>query len=154
MLESPYKEVAQSFEEINQANQFTLDLPFLRYDTKNIEDEFDYPDRSWWSWAYRFSTQFGWSLEYIAEIDVIEAFCMYQEHLISDFQDKEWEWMLSERYVGYDTATKKSKIIPMPKPNWMLGKKPKEIKPVKIRKDMLPSGVVVSFRNAKPVPSP
>lgn len=100
-------------------------------------------DGSWYSWANLFANKFGWSLEYIAELDIDDAISLIQEILYSDQLEKEWEWGLSEKSVSYDKASGKGKFVPLKRPDWMV---PTEIqkpaKSVKILKSMLPVGVV------------
>jgi len=148
----PYKEVVEAFEEISKANQINIDLPFMRTPVGKHEKEgYEYDYRSWWSWAFLFANRIGWSIEYIANLNVPDALYLYQEHLIKEYREQDWDWTLSERFVGYDTMTKKAKINALPKPAWMLAKPIKPVKPTKIPKFMMPSGIIVSWKDyAKP----
>lgn len=147
MLDLPYKEVLDAFNEIAKINVITLDLPFMRIPVKEgrIEDTgYEYDYRSWWSWANIFSKQYGWSLEYIADLNVNDGLYLYQEYLIDKYHERDWQWILSERYVGWDEHTNSSKLNPYPKPDWMRPKM-KPIKPVKIPTEMMPVGVIKSW---------
>lgn len=147
MLELPYKEVLDAFNEIAKINVITLDLPFMRIPVKEgrIEDTgYEYDYRSWWSWANIFSKQYGWSLEYIADLNVNDGLCLYQEYLIDKYHERDFQWTLSERYVGWDEYTQKSKLNPYPKPDWMKPK-PKPIKKIKMPIEMMPIGTVISW---------
>lgn len=149
-----YKDISNLLISIEDVNKKHIDLPFLLYSgEKREKGTIEYEGRSWWLWAFRFAERFHWSLEYIANLTVEDAMKLYQEYLIDEYENMSWQWMLSERFIGYDTATKKSKAIPLSKPQWMMGK-PKEVKKVKIRKDMLPVGKVITYNDfIKPTPS-
>ena len=149
MLDLPYKEVLDAFNEIAKINVITMELPFMRIPVKEgkIEDTgYEYDYRSWWSWANIFSKQYGWSLEYIADLNVNDGLCLYQEYLIDKYHDRDWQWMLSERYVGWDEIRNTSKINPYPKPEWMKAQV-KPVKPVQIPIEMMPVGVIVSWKD-------
>jgi hypothetical protein len=149
MLDVPYREVLDAFNEIAKTNVITMELPFMRISSKRekLEDTgYEYDFRSWWSWANIFSTKYGWSLEYIAEMNVSDGLCLYQEYLIDKWHEREWEWMLSDHYSSYDEHTNTAKPNPYPKPEWMQPKI-KEIKPTKIPIELLPIGAVVSWKD-------
>jgi len=146
MLDLPYKEVLTVFNEINKINVINIDLPFMRMPVREkIEDTgYEYDYRSWWSWANIFSHRFGWSIEYTADLNVKDGLCLYQEYLIDKYHERDWQWMLSERYVGYDATTQQTKINPYPKPDWMKTKIT-PIKSIKIPIEMMPVGVIKSW---------
>jgi len=147
MLDLPYKEVLDAFNEIAKINVITMELPFMRIPVKEgkIEDTgYEYDYRSWWSWANIFSKQYGWSLEYIADLNVNDGLCLYQEYLIDKYHDRDWQWILSERYVGWDEHTNSSKLNPYPKPDWMK-QKSKPIKEIKLPIEMIPVGNVIHW---------
>ena len=151
MLELPYREVLTAFNEIAKINIVDVDLPFMRIPVREKPEDtgYEYDNRSWWSWANIFSTKYGWSLEYIADLNVNDGLCLYQEYLIDKYKDKEWQWMLSERYVGFDKVTNEAKINPYPKPDWMQAKI-RPIKPVKLPIKMIPSGIVKTWKDFVP----
>ena len=151
MLELPYREVLTAFNEIAKINVIDIDLPFMRIPVREkIEDTgYEYDYRSWWSWANIFSKQFGWSLEYIADLNVNDGLCLYQEYLIDKYHERDWQWMLSERYVGYDEHTNSSKINAYPKPDW-IQPKVKPVKPTKIPIDLLPVGIIKTWKDFVP----
>lgn len=148
MSELPYREVLTAFNEISKINVITIDLPFMKMPVGDKQEDtgIEYDNRSWWSWANIFSRQYGWSLEYIADLNVVDGLCLYQEYLIDKYYEKDWQWVLSERFVGYDIHTHEAKTNPYPKPEWMKPKV-KEIKPVKLPIAMMPVGAVKSWRD-------
>jgi len=53
---------------------------------------------------------------------------------------------LSEKSVEYVPSTKKSKFVPLSRPEWMQAvAKPKKIVKTKILKSMMPAGLVVNL---------
>jgi hypothetical protein len=102
----------------------------------------DYPNRSWWSLCRLLTKEFGWSVEYVENLDVATAMHIIQEVLIEEQLDKEWQWLLSERAVKYNEGTKKYEPNPLPRPNWMRPI-PKQPKKIMIRKDMMPVGIII-----------
>lgn len=141
-----WREVSKALVELITVNHIELELPFLKFPHK--EDKrlsWDYEGRNWWSFAQTFAKAFGWTLEYIANLDVVEAMHLFEEIIVEDQLDKEWQWLLSERAVKYNESTKKYEPNPLPRPNWMQDI-PMEAKKIKIRKDFLPVGAVIRAR--------
>ena len=103
-------------------------------------------DSSWYSWASMLVAEYGWDLEYVAELDIDDAISLIQEVLYSDQIQKEWEWMLSERAIQYDKSGK-GKFKPLDRPKWLLPVKEevKELPKVKILKSMIPPGIIVRW---------
>ena len=108
------------------------------------EKSFLINDSSWYSWANMLAKEYGWSIEYVAELDIEDAISLIQEILYSDQLQKEWEWALSENAIQYDKDGK-GKYKPLAKPKWMLPRKEetRELPKVKILKSMLPFGIVM-----------
>lgn len=149
VMELPWYEIAILHQEIVVANDTKLDLPLLRSTaTKKEENAWDYPRRSWFSWADLFASSYGWSLEYIANLDVEDALPLCQELLVREQHEKEWEWGMTELAYKYDPTTKTSSLQPLPRPDWMRPKKSDRI--VKIPKSMLPAGVIVAGEERPP----
>lgn len=116
--------------------------------TQRQEDAWNYRGRSWYAWAHMIASCYGYSLEYIAEMDFEDAIGLIQEILIAAQLDKEWQWSMSELAYSYDRITKTSKYNPLERPAWMkIVKEIKEPKKMKIPKEMLPVGNVVSMRD-------
>ena len=133
------------FYKVAELNTTAIFIPFMREKKDKTEKEkeeipWDYEGRSWYSWAHLFSKEYGWSLEYIAEMVVEDALCMLQELLTTDQLEKEFSWAMSEVAYAYNKNTKKSEYKALPRPNWMLPEV--EIQKIKIPRSMLPMGVV------------
>ncbi len=151
----PWSEVANAFNEIYSANNLDLShLAFTRADVKEDKKEaWDYPGRTWWTWAHNFAKEFGWDIPYIANLKVMDALSMLQEIFLDQYFTREWQWTLSEYSMKYNKDTKKSEPNPLPKPDWMKISSGKEAKPVdtiKIPKDMMPVGNIISHKTIKP----
>ena len=108
----------------------------------------EYRGRQWYFWLNTLASAYGWEIDYIAELDVDDAYALYQEIVVDEQLRREWEWGLSEIAYPYDKATKTNKFKEYPRPQWMQGQSQAVFKPaekVKIRKDFLPVGNVISF---------
>jgi hypothetical protein len=143
----PWKEVAAAYGVIVSMNFNIKLLPFMKAQKKRIEDErnvWDYPGRLWYSYSHKMLSEYNWKLSDVAELDVDDAFALIQEILVSEQLNREWEWTLSEKSVGYDEASKKSKFIELPRPDWMMPI-PKPPKKMKMPKFMMPKGNVIRF---------
>ena len=131
-----------------------LDLSILitgkKKKEKKIPDPWEYEERVVYTWLHMLAKSYGWTLEYISELDVDDAFALIQEISLEDQLEKEWQWGLSD--VGYEPekGSNKLRLRPLPRPQWMtqgnynFQKEIEKPKPkVRIRKDFVPPGVVV-----------
>lgn len=141
----PWTQTAKLITDTLEVNAITRILPFMRYPVKSKPAVYDYPGRTFYTYAHMLAKHYGWSLEDIATLDVDEALALIQEILIDINHRMEWEWDLSEKSTGYDEQTKKSKHIPFPLPDWMTPA-PTEPKKYRIPKALIPVGNVVSYR--------
>jgi len=140
-----WKDTVSIFTEVLLFSTPDLDIPLSNSNKNKIEKVvWDYPGRSWANWANMFAKSYGWTLEYIAELDVEEAFKLMQELLLDDQMDKEWSWALSEISYQYDEVTKKSTFKPLSRPYWMLPT-PEAPKKVKILSILMPVGNVIDL---------
>jgi hypothetical protein len=117
-------------------------IPLLNDSPKDGKPvDWDYDGRSWPYWSHLISKAYGWTLEYIGELDVNEALARVQEILTDDHLDREFVYSLSEIAYPYNKSTKKNHFKPMPRPYWM---KPavQQMKTERFRKDMLPVGMI------------
>ena len=118
----------------------------------NVKDKtavWDYDGRIWYIWAHNLASEYGWSLEYIAEMDVDYATALFEEIFVDEQLDREFHWMTSEIAYPYNPASKKGEFKPLPRPSWMMdeirilqrnnGEPPK----VKILKDHMPVGLII-----------
>ena len=144
--EMPWLDVAKDFVLVASLNTPKGQYPIFNQPKEQDISRVRYNNWLWFMWANVMMTQYGWDLEYVSNLDIDDAISLIQEIQISTQDEREWEWVLSEKSVGYDERTKKSKFVPYDKPKWM--QKPKEqIVPRKIKIDpkMLPSGLILRW---------
>jgi len=142
-----WMEVVTAFTSILLTNQIKLNLPFMRQGVEEDEEvPWDYEGRDWFVYANMFAKEYGWSLEYIGELEVEDAFSLFQEILVTRQLDNEWEWSLTDKTHTYNKATKNYDPVQFPRPIWMQ-KEPKEPKKVKIPKFLIPVGNVISYKD-------
>lgn len=125
--------------------EFSIDtsLPILKPSPKDSkEDNWDYPNRSWNFYSHILARSYGWTLDYIAELDVLEGLGHIQEVLTAEQIDREFIHSLSEIAYPYNKSTKKGEFKPLSRPYWMRPVS-KPVKKVRIRRDMLPVGYIV-----------
>jgi len=142
-----WMDVSDLYTRTSQANQPTLQFPILTTKTKDGDDlPWEYPGRTWLFWLNVFAKSYGWSEESIAALDIDTAIGLYQEVVVDEQMRDEWQWGLSEKSVEYVPSTKKSKFVPLSRPEWMQAvAKPKKIAKTMIRKDMLPAGNIINL---------
>jgi len=151
----PWWEIADAFSRASIVNLTTLQLPMLlkrevkKKDIKEVTYAWDYPERAWYFILHQFLYNYKWIPETVENLDVDDALALLQEINISDQLEKEFLYSLSEIAYPYDKARKLNVFKPMERPEWM-----KEFvkilppKKVKIRKDMMPVGLIIgSGRN-------
>lgn len=128
-----------------------LDLALLRQEESGETREvWEYEQRTWYLWSSMLARNFGWSLEYIAELDVDDALAYLQEFLVKEQLDKEFWYGLSELAYPYNEGTQKHEFKPLERPDWMQMKEiPQHLQPptVKIAKKYMPIGAVVKWDN-------
>ena len=137
-------DLAVAYVELNNLQVLSYDFPMLLVEvSKKDQEEWNYDGRSWFIWLNLLAKNYGWSVEYIEELDVDTAVALLHEINSDRFAEKEWEWGLSEFSYRYDSNTKTGRFIELPKPKWMtISTKPIEVPKTKIRKDFMPVGVV------------
>lgn len=146
-LELPWKMSVEAFQRVELANQPTKEIPLIVAKIKKDSPVFwHYTGRNWVLWADIFSSEYGWSLEYVAELEIDMAVGMMQEILVRRQLDKEFQWMLSDVAYPYNQATKKNEFHPMVRPEFM---KPTsdsiKIPKIRIRKDFMPVGNIIDL---------
>lgn len=138
-----------TIEEYNNAletNQPNKKFPILNSKEKAKKLPWEYPGRGWYFWLHLFASHYGWEESKVAILDINDAVALYQEILIKEQLDQEWDWGLSEIAYPYDKTTKKSKFQPLPRPDWMRGVVPGQkgvVVKTKMPKSMMPQGNVV-----------
>lgn len=141
----PWKDVVSTYLDIVLKNVFVIDLPFLKRTTKKEIREaepWEYPGRAWYAYSHMMAKEYGWTLEYIGELEVEDAFRLLQEIVVDAQLLREWQWDISEKSTGYDEATKKARHIELPRPDWM---RPIPLPPKKVKIPMsyMPVGNVI-----------
>jgi len=125
---------------------------FRIFSAKAKNTGFRINNSSWYSWATLLAKEYGWTLEYIAKLDIEDAISLIQEVLYNEQLRKEWEWALSERAIHYDAKSKTGKFKPLDRPDWMKPKKGEvkaiDVPKTKIRADMIPPGIVIRWDNS------
>jgi len=97
-----------------------LSLPLLSPSKEEHKDaDWDYDGRTWHLQSHMLASHYGWSLEYISQLQVGEALAKIQEILVDEQLDREFQYDLSEIAYPYDAKTKTSKHTPLPRPHWM-----------------------------------
>jgi hypothetical protein len=110
--------------------------------TKKEDEPWDYEGRQWHLYSHILAKTYGWTLDYISQLQVHEAIAKIQEILTDEQLEHEFYYGLSEIAYPYDSSTKKSSFKPLDRPSWMRPKA-KEIPRFKIPKSIMPMGVVV-----------
>lgn len=144
--------VLRSYVEIVNNNALEAEAVFLRpapVDKTETKTEikrprWDYDGRTAALWIDAFARNYGWDLAKILELDINTAAYLYQEILINEQYEKEWQYGLTEFAYPTDSSGK-SHFQPLPRPYWMRENIDGVIKTTKIRKDMLPFGVVIDL---------
>jgi hypothetical protein len=142
----PWYEIVEAYAEVVSLHQPMFEFPFLNTAGRVDKVSWDYEGRTWYAWSHMLAKEYGWSLDYIAELEIDDAIAHLQEIATSDQMQKEWEWMLSEKSVTYDKKGK-GKFHDLSRPDWMEGKKPPSTKDIPIKKSMLPVGNVVRWKD-------
>lgn len=131
-------------------NVITADARFMKVREKNENEEklsYDYDGRVLATWINKFATTYHWSFDQIINLPLNLAVYLYQEMMVTDHREKEWQYSLTELAYKYDKNTETSHFVPLEKPEWM---KPtaKEVKPIPISKipvAHLPQGLVIDL---------
>jgi len=144
----PWYEVVDAYADLTHLNSPSIELPFLLTQVPKEEIPWSYEGRTWYLWSHLLAESYGWSLEYIAEMDIDDALALIQEIKTSDQLEKEWDWLLSDRAVSYNKQGK-AKSVDYPRPDWMTGRfAPLVPEKTKIKKSMLPVGNVLKWNNS------
>lgn len=147
----PWFDMLQAYGEAIAINSPTKPFPILTSTNETKEEKlpWEYAGRIWYFWVNLFGGKYGWTKEQIEVLDIDDAIGLYQETLIDDQLEKEWEWVgYGEVAFPYDSSSKKSNFKPLTRPSWMVGitAKPKVIK---LLKSLVPVGNVVEYTDDK-----
>lgn len=110
---------------------------------KSKEESWDYDNRTWHLYSHMLAKTYGWTLEEIANLPVLEALSKIQEIIVDDQLDREFYYGLSEIAYRYDKNSKTSSFVPMTRPHWMRPRM-EPIKKSLIPKSMLPVGNIIA----------
>lgn len=148
-----WKEIAEAYIKITMLCIPSIDLPLLHGKSDDRKDGWDYDKRTWYLWSHLLASHYGWSLEYIADIDFDDALALLQEIFVEDQLQREWQWSMSELAYSYNKITQKSEYRALPRPSWMSGSSiPNDkVRPVKMPVDMMPVGVVMKWEKDEKV---
>jgi hypothetical protein len=146
LTDLPWYDVGLVYLTIRNTNTTKFDFPFFNTRVKDKKEVWDYEGRTFYIWAHLFAEEYGWDLEYIANLDVDDAIALAQEIAVEEQLNKEWEWMRSE--IAYQS---KDGFKELPRPDWMrYTRKPPEIPKLKIRKEFMPSGIIYRYQAPEP----
>jgi hypothetical protein len=144
--EAFWLDVTELFIKTSIANQPTIPFPILTSKAKGDSLPWEYAGRSWFFWLNVFAKRYGWDESSIAALDIDTAVALYQEITVDEQTQREWEWGLSENSISYNSATKKSRFVPLERPDWMAATaKPRKVVKMKIRADMMPNGNIINL---------
>ncbi len=148
-IEDPsWNEVAELYVEAIKVNQPRIKFPIFNSKEKGKNKPWEYQGRTWYFWLNTLASRYGWSAEQIGELDLDDAIGVYQEIILDEQFEKEWEWGLSERAFVYNKSSKTSSFKPLGRPDWMSMYDPSEPQPVKkirIPVKAMPVGVIISL---------
>jgi len=149
LLSCEWFDIALIYYNCLDLNTPNIDFPIFKKTNKDNKDDtllWNYEGRTWYIWCHELASKYGWSIEYIANMDVDDAIALMQEIIIEKQLDKEWDWVRSENAYVYNENTKKSDFKPLDRPEWMQEhKKHKESATVKYKASMIPLGNVIRF---------
>ena len=151
--ETVWYKTVQDYEKALGINLPTHPFALLRSREQHKKMPWEYEGRTWYYWLHIFSTNYGWTEEQIAHLDIDTALGLLQEILITIQEEHEWQWSLTEIAYPYNQSTKKSEFHELPRPDWMKKIVPKPQK-IKIRKDQIPQGLIVGENYAGEITQP
>lgn len=140
-----WMEVAVMFLTSQKGMGIDLKVPmFSGSSSEKTKLEWDYKGRNYYAWVHPLCAIYGWTLDYIDELDHNSVLALIQEIELEKQFNREWEWSLSEMAYPYNSSTKKSSFSPLERPEWMK-KKFQAPKITRIKKSSLPVGNVVKL---------
>jgi len=145
----PWIKLRDLFVETEEANAPTKPFPIL-FSRKDNKPGWGYVGRTWYFWLNIFAYNYGWKIEYIKQLDIDDAIALLQEILLDEQRNRDFIWSTAEVAYEYNANTKKSKFNALDKPDWMgigfsIDKEEPNEKKIKIRRDFLPVGRIVSW---------
>lgn len=136
-------DVMDDLNRLQEANNFSWKPPIVLFpEASGSKMPWLYIGREWYFWKHIFTHWYNWSEDYIANLEIEEAFALMQEICTQEQLEKEWQYALSEKSMVYNASTKKSTFHPLPRPNWMIPSQPKK-GPMKLPKKLIPVGEIL-----------
>lgn len=148
----PWYEIAGAFTENHNINRPSIDFPILKKVKEKqqmTKNGWEYPERMWYLWLHSLAKTYHWDIEYIANLDIEYGIALWQEIMVDEQQDREWQWGMSEIAYYPDTKDGPTKFHPLDRPEWMKPTSDGKIKKVKIKASMLPVGMVLKWDTDK-----
>lgn len=127
---------------LSKSPQVELPITSPSDDERYKEDDWSYEGRNWHLYSHMLASAYGWTLEYISQLQVGEALAKIQEILTDKQLEHEFVYGLSEIAYPYNSQIKKNIFKPLDRPHWMKQKIESVVPRFKIAKDMLPIGVI------------
>jgi len=112
-----------------------------RREKEEERERWEYDGRYVIQWIDLLAKEYGWTYDYISNLDINLVAHLIQEILVNDQLEKEWQYSLTEIAYKYDSGSKKSSLVPLNRPYWMRKEADAVIKTTKIKKSLLPHGV-------------
>ncbi len=150
--DSFWVDAVETYNKVLQLNQPTKNIPILTSKEKSKPMPWEYQGRAWYFWLNLFAKAYGWDAEKVGALDIDDAVALYQEIVIDEQLEKEWNWGLSEISYEYNKTTKKSVFRPLPRPDWMkrvIGK-PQPVRERKIHSSAVPAGIIINLDETAP----
>ena len=144
----PWSEVSELYVEAVKVNQPRIKFPIFNSKEKGKKKPWEYEGRTWYFWLNTLASRYGWSAEQIGELDLDDAIGLYEEIIVDEQHEREWQWNLSERAFVYNKTTKQSNYKSLERPDWMSMYDPSEPQPVKkirIPVKAMPVGNIISL---------
>lgn len=146
-----FVEAGAVFLKLQDLNRLRFFPPFLSGKDEPEPDKeappWDYEGRDLHIWIHTIASAYGWSREEILGLVPEEAVIYIQEVMLEDQFRREWEYSLSGQGMVYNKTTRTSRFRPLPRPGWMVKRKPTVIK---MPRSLLPIGNVIYGKGFEP----
>lgn len=142
-----WKDTLAAFVKIHSVTVPDTNLPLIskHSETKESKDPWDYSGRLWFFYSDILARAYGWSAKQIASLRTEDALAYIQEIMTNEYLERDFQHSLSEMAYSYDKLSKKSKLVPLPKPYWMLPDVKEKKKAPAIPKSLIPVGNVINL---------
>lgn len=147
-VDLPWVDFYVLYGEIANANKLDDKYPIIKPTGKEPSElPWEYDGRSEYFWVYVLSKNFGWSMEYIDNLDINQAIALLQEIEVDKQLEKEFVWNMSELAYPLQADGKTHKHKPLERPVWMVENpfiKYQQRERPKLNMKFMPVGNVVS----------